>query len=74
MTFSINKTEFKTLAKLLYEPEPFLTVQKLNNIAFECGTSYNEIIHYIQECRNNNISMHQCIVNIVKKVRPELLG
>ena len=37
-------------------------------------TYHNEIIHYIQECRNNNISMHQCIVNIVKKFRPELLG
>ena len=69
----IDKTKPVILTKLLSEPEPFLTVPILNDIAFECETSYSEIIRYVQGCRNGSVSMNQCIVKIVKNFRPELL-
>lgn len=73
MTDSIDKIKPTTLIKLLSEPEPLLTVQIINDITFECETSYREIIRHIQECRNSCVSMNQCIVKIVKNFRPELL-
>jgi hypothetical protein len=73
MSDSIDKVKPTTLVKLLSEPEPFLTVQILNNVAFECETSYSEIIRYVQKCRNNGESMNQCVIKIVKTFRPELL-
>ena len=54
MTDSIDKIKPTTLIKLLSEPEPLLTVQIINDITFECETSYREIIRHIQECRNSS--------------------
>jgi hypothetical protein len=73
MSDSVDKVRPTTLTKLLSQPQPFLTVHTLNEIASECDTSYSEIVRRVQGCRNGSVSMNQCIVKIVKTFRPELL-
>ena len=62
------------LIRLISQEQPVLKVSTLSSIAYECGISYNEVVKYVQACRSEHIDASQCIINIVKSYRPDLLN
>ncbi len=68
-----SKTDSTVLKTLLSDPEPLVTVKKLESIAIECDISYSEVVSFINGCRTNHDEIHNCLISIAKKYRPDLV-
>ncbi len=62
------------LKSLLIEEAPFLTVNKIESVAKECGTKYSEIISILNNCRSRQFEIKACLLALAKKYRPDVVA